>query len=152
MRRYQPYMPGESRAHRHVFTVLQDLSNYDKHRTLQPVVAVPERIEFTDVEPADCIVRRVSTKGFQGTLEPGAELARIYVKKTGPNPRIDLQPHFSFVPAIHARLTLVDFLQRTTNATNLLLREFAEPPKSAEALLGGPVPQAQGGPPGRHRG
>jgi hypothetical protein len=94
----------------------------------------------------------VGLKGFQRTVEPGAELARFYVKKTGPNPRIDLQPRFSLVPAIHSRLTLVDFLQRTTNATNLFLREFAEPTKSAEALLGGPVPQAQGDPSRRRRG
>jgi hypothetical protein len=78
--------------------------------------------------------------GFAGTLKPGAKLARFYVKNTGPNPRIDKQPQFHLVPAIHERLTLADFLERTMVATRLLLHEFAEPPASAVALLGTPIP------------
>jgi hypothetical protein len=140
VRRYQPFKPGESRAHRHAFTVLQELSNDDKHRVIQPVVAIPQRIDFTYTEATDCIVRRIGPDGFAGTLKPGAKLARFYVKKTGPNPRIDTQPQFHLVPAIHERLTLADFLERTMVATRLLLHEFAEPPASTVALLGTPIP------------
>jgi hypothetical protein len=124
VRRYQPFTPGESRAERHALTVLQDLSNADKHRVIQPVVAIPQRIDFTYTEATDCIVRRIGPAGFGGKLGPGAKLARFYVKKTGPNPRIDTRPQFHFVPAIHERLTLADFLQRTTLATRLILQEF----------------------------
>ena len=85
IRRYQPYKPGESRAHRHVFTVLQDLSNVDKHRAIQPVVAVPERLEYGKLEPIDCIIRRTRHGGFGGRIEPGAELVRFYVKNCGHN-------------------------------------------------------------------
>jgi hypothetical protein len=141
VRRYQPFAPGESRAHRHVFTVLQKLSNDDKHRVIQPVVAIPQRIDFTDTEAIDCIVRRIGPpRSFEGTVEPGAELARFYVKKTGPNPRIETRPNFHLVPSIHERLTLADFLEKTMGATRRLLREFAEPPPSAVALLGAPIP------------
>lgn len=144
VRRYQPYKPGESRAHKHVFTILQDLSNEDKHRAIQRVIPITEQIGFTNFEAFDCIPRRFAPGGFGGRLEPGAELLRIYVKKTGPNPRIDGKPHFTLVPALHERLSLTEFLEKTTNATNLLLREFAEPPPSALALVDAPIPPRQG--------
>lgn len=140
VRRYQPYKPGESQADRHVFTFLQELSNEDKHRAIQRVIPITERIEFSNPQAIDCIVRRVAPGGFGGRLEPGAVLLRFYVKKTGPNPRIGGQPHFTLVPALHERLSLTEFLERTMNATNLLLREFAEPPPSALALLEAPIP------------
>jgi hypothetical protein len=140
VRRYQPFTPGESRAERHALTVLRDLSNDDKHRVIQPIVAIPQRIDFPIVEATDCIFRRIGPAGFSGRLEPGAQLARFYVKKTGPKPRIDTRPQFHFVPAIHERLTLADFLQRTTLATRLVLQEFAEAPPIAVSLLGSPIP------------
>jgi hypothetical protein len=141
VRRYQPFARGERRgAPRHVFTVLQGLSNDDKHRVIQPVVAIPERIDFLNTEATDCIVGRIGPAGFGGKLEPGAKLARFYVKKTGPNPRIDTQPQFHFVPAIHERLTLADFLTRTTFATRRILQEFSEAPPSAVSLHSAPIP------------
>jgi hypothetical protein len=140
VRRYQPYRPGESRAHRHVFTILQELSNEDKHRAVQRVIPIAEQIDITNLQAFDCIPRRMRPGGFGGSLEPGAELLRIYVTKTGPNPRIDGQPHFTLVPALHERLSLTEFLEKTANATSLLLREFAEMPPSAAALIDAPIP------------
>ncbi len=140
VRRYQPYLPGESRAHRHVFTVLQEFSNIDKHRAIQSVKPIPHRIDFEDVQLTDCIFRRVGPGGFDGRLEPGAELVRFYVRKTGANPRTVVEPRLSIVPAIHERLTLAEFLERTMTATRLVLSEFADPPASAVALLDVPIP------------
>jgi hypothetical protein len=147
VRRYEPYRPGESRAHQHVFTVLQEPSNEDKHRAIQRVVPITSQIQFSNFEAIDCIVRRAKPGGFGGRLEPGAELMRFYVKKTGPNPRIDGQPHFALTPALHELLSLEEFLDKTMNATNVLLRKFAEPPPRAQALLGAPVPARSAGPP-----
>jgi hypothetical protein len=145
VRRYQPYRAGESRAHRHVFTVLQELSNEDKHRAIQRVVPIASEVHFTKFEAIDCIVRRTTRGGSGGRLEPGSELMRLYVKKTAPNPRIDGQPHFALTPALHELLSLEEFFARTVNATNLLLREFAEPPPSALAMLDAPVPPMPAG-------
>jgi hypothetical protein len=127
-----------------VFTVLQELSNEDKHRAIQRVVPIASQIRFSNFQAIDCIVRRATLGGSGGRLEPDAELMRLYVKKTGPNPRIDGQPHFTLIPALHELLSLDDFLLRTTNATNLLLREFAEPPQSALSLVGAPIPPRPG--------
>jgi hypothetical protein len=141
VRRYQPYKPGESRAFRHVFTVLRDLSNADKHRAIQPVVPIPNRITFDNLRPTDGIVRRIApAPGFSGLLQPGTELARFYVKKAGPEPRIDVQPHFALTPSINERLTLIDFLKKTMQATAIVLREFSEPPPSVLNLLGPLMP------------
>ena len=141
VRRFQPYIPGESRAHLHVFTVLRDLSNADKHRSIQPVVGVPDKVAFDDLRPSDCSLTRITMgRGFTGTLEPGAELAQFYVKKDGPNPHIDVQPRFSLTPAIHERLTLIDFLRQTMSATAIVLRQFSDPPPSLLNLVGPLMP------------
>jgi hypothetical protein len=141
VRRYQPYKWGESRAYRHVFTVLRDLSNDDKHRTIQPVVPVPQRITFNNLRPTDCIVRRAApAPGYSGTLQPGTELARFYVKKTGPQPHIDVEPHFALTPAINERLTLIEFLKNTMVSTAIVLRQFSDPPPSLLNLVGPLMP------------
>jgi hypothetical protein len=138
VRRYQPYKPGTTRAHRHVFTVLDALAQHDKHRTIQPVAAVPNRITFSNLRPIDCTITRIEpgSRGLIGTLEPNTELARFLVRKTGPKPDVQMQPHFNFVPAINDRLTLIDFLMKTMQLTGTLLREFSKPPKSVLTLLG----------------
>lgn len=141
VRRYQPYKPGERRASRHVFTVLRDLSNADKHRAIQPVIPIPNRITFNNLRPTDCIVRRIApAPGYSGTLQPGTELARFYVKKTGPQPHIDVEPHFALTPAINERLTLIDFLKKTMQATAIVLSQFSEPPPGVLNLLGPLMP------------
>jgi hypothetical protein len=141
VRRYQPYRPGKTRVHRHVFTVLDALAQHDKHRTIQPVVAVPDRIAFHNLSPIDCTITRIRpAPGYIGTLKPGTELARFYVTKTGPKPRIDMQPHFSLTPAIHERLTLIEFLKQTMQAIAIVLRQFSDPPQSLLSLLGPLMP------------
>ncbi len=130
VRRYQPYMAGESRAQRHVFAVLDSLARADKHRTVQPVFAFPHRLTFLKLEFADCTLSRtfVLTPHWAGASDPRPELGRFYVRKTGPQPRVEMLPHFSLVPAINERLTVAEFLDRTMTATSSLLREFSEPP------------------------
>ncbi len=50
VRRYQPYMAGESRAHRHVFAVLDSLAKADKHRTVQPFLpSAPTHLSKTRI-------------------------------------------------------------------------------------------------------
>ena len=137
VRRFQPFAPGESRAFRHVFTILRELSNADKHRSIQPVVAVPNRIKFDPLRPIDCIIRRIAiAPGYIGSLRPGTELARFYVKKTGPRPDIELLPRFNFVPAIHERLTVADFVTKTMRLTAMVLREFSDPTEGVRSLVG----------------
>lgn len=137
VRKYQPYTPGQSRVHRHVFTVLDALANADKHRTIQPVVAVPHGLTLFGLNFFDCIPRKFapSPRWDSAAKDEGAELGRFYVKKEGPEPRVDMQPHFSLVPAVNEFLTVSEFLEKTMTATSIVLREFAKPPQSVQDRL-----------------
>ncbi len=76
-------------------------------------------------------------------LRPGAELTRLYVKKTGPEPFIDVTPHFSVDPCVNERLTLQEFARKTINAISLVLHQFSDPPPSVQAITGSPPPRPQ---------
>jgi hypothetical protein len=132
----QPYMYGKRNLTRHVFLALRKLSNADKHRTIQPIIAVPENATYTLGKPEDCVFRRLAAPKARFKLEPGAELARLYVKKTGPEPYIDVDPHFTIDPAINERLLVGEFLKRTMGFSRHLLLAFAKPPESVRAILG----------------
>src|SRR5205807_401510 len=137
VRRYQPYISGQRNVHLHVFRVLDDLSTADKHRVIQPVQAAPERAAYRILRQTDCVVTRLSPHTRRVTLKPGTELARFYVRKTGPNPEIEVEPRFAVDPAINERLTLQDWAAHTMKVASLLLSEFAEPPKSVHTMLTG---------------
>jgi hypothetical protein len=101
------------------------------------VIGVPEAIQYDVKREVDCTLRRISMRGFEGEVKPGRELARFYVKKTGPRPFIDVAPGIkNFIPAINARLTLIEFLTQTMQATGTVLREFSKPLNSVIALVG----------------
>jgi hypothetical protein len=141
VRRYQPYKAGKRNLDRHVLWVLNDLSRRDKHRTVQPVVPVPDRSNYEIGHQIDCVYRRMQLRNPRDVLEPGVELTRLYVKKTGPDPYIDVDPHFTIDPSINARLTLQEFLSKTMRAISIVLYEFAEPPPSVEAITGNAAPR-----------
>ena len=61
---------------------------------------------------------------------------RIYVKKTGPDPHVDVQPHFTIDPSVNARLTLEEFLTRATDAISRVLYACADPPTASSRSLG----------------
>ena len=133
----QPYRAGKRNLDRHSLWILDELSRLDKHRTIQPVVPVPDRTGYDIHKQTDCLYRRLALTSPRGVLQPGAELARIYVKKTGPDPYVDVKPHFTIDPSINDRLTLQEFLNKTPRAIQIILREFADPPASVKPILGG---------------
>jgi hypothetical protein len=136
VRRCQPYIHGQRNLHRHVLTVLTKLSNADKHRVIQPVQASPGNIGIRIGETTDCIYRGVSPRNPREVLQPGTELGRIFVKKTGPEPYIDMEPRFAIDPSINEFLTLKEFLIKTETTVRHILRAFSKPPKSARAIVG----------------
>jgi hypothetical protein len=137
VRAVQPWRAGTTRLDRHVLWVLEGLAQEDKHRSLRPVAPVPDSTGIGVGFAKDCIYRRMGTATPRKILEPGTELVRLYVKKTGPDPHIDVQPHFTLNPSINARLTLEQFLLKTRDALLRLLYAFADPPDSIAPILGG---------------
>ncbi len=139
VRRCQPYRAGKRNLRRHVLLVLDELSRKDKHRAIRPVVPVPEQGAFAIEAVQDCIYRRFKPS-TRGALQPGTELGRFYLKKTGPDPDIDVEPRFTLDPALDEFLSIQEFLTKTISAIRILLRLFSEPPESATAMVGNPIP------------
>jgi hypothetical protein len=106
VRRYQPYSRGESRAPSHVFSILKNLSDADKHRVIQPVIPVPEEAHYKLLTYQSCEITRYALRARKATLQEGTELGRIYVRRDrrgGPDPQVEVQPHFSIYPAVYER-------------------------------------------------
>ncbi len=141
IRACQPYLKGKRNLSRHVVWVVGELSRLDKHRTIQPIYAIPDRAGYDIGEQTDCIYRRMRRRSARRVLKPGTELTRLYVKRTGPEPFIDVQPHFSMDPAVYdPRLTLQQFLVQTIRAVSEILRLFAPQPESAKRIISTPLP------------
>jgi hypothetical protein len=129
VRRYQPYQAGKRMQSRHPFSALEKLSNHDKHRTIQPLWALPIGMQFKIDQLYDCVITRIPKHGRLARLEVDAEFARIYVRRTGPNPGADMQGRLQVEPFIDEFMLLSDWLAKTTAFSGSLLREFAEPPE-----------------------
>jgi hypothetical protein len=144
VRRFQPYITGQRRLNRHVLVVLDDLANADKHRVIQPIQALPESMSFEVVKVTDCTVTRLKPRARRTTLKPGAELVRVYVRKTGPEPDMDVEPKFTLDPAVNERFTFQDWGYTTMRIIAQVLLAFAEPPQTVRTMLGatshGPSP------------
>jgi hypothetical protein len=136
IRRFQPFWhPARSKPHpvqfvdRHCLSVLKDLNPEDKHRTLRPVWAWPVGGTLFVGQAVDCTVTRIPSRARGIILGAGAELQRVYVKRTGPSPDVYLEVHLTVHPTLDARVTLESWLQQTTFHVGALLSRFSEPPK-----------------------
>ena len=131
VRRYQPYASAGMRGvPSHIFTQLDRLSNADKHRTIQPAIAIPEEATYELNGAYDCTVTRFGEKALRMPIEVGAELAWFYVRKRGPNPRLDVKGHLHTYPALSGSVFgAEDWLKRMAPFTRNLLSAFADPPE-----------------------
>lgn len=77
---------------------LQLLSNRDKHRTINTVVAAPEFLIMTFTPVRDCEVKNFAS--ISAGLEVGAEAIWLDIVPTGPNPQLEVAPHFTATIAI----------------------------------------------------
>jgi hypothetical protein len=128
IRRYQPYAQGKRNIPHHVFTPLPKLSSDDKHRTVQPLLMLPQAGGIKVYEPTDCVVTRIPVRVPRKPLEVGAEIQRAYVRKTGPNPQMHMEPELTAVPALNTDFWLEDWLTQSVSFAGRMLREFADPP------------------------
>ena len=126
VRKAQPYARGKTKVSRHCFTTLQELSNADKHRTIQPVWLRPEGNWHEVLESRDCIVRRIRDMKPK-TLKIDTEIARVYAKKTGPDPDIHLQGYVATGVALPNGDWLPNFLKPMREFTIQTMLQFAEP-------------------------
>ena len=128
--RYQPYASAGIRGvHSHILTQLDRLSNADKHRTIQPAVAIPDEATYEVKGLFDCTLTRFRTRAIRVPIKVGTELAWFYVKKTGPNPHVDVKGNLAIYPALSESIFgAEDWLKRMGPFTSRLLSEFSDPP------------------------
>ncbi|MEX2256916.1 MAG: hypothetical protein WEC34_15890 [Acidimicrobiia bacterium] len=141
VRKTQPYLRGKRRAQRHVFTILNDLSIVDKHRTIQPVQTITMRGSYTILKMVRCEETRDTRQPRErrAVMEVGAEIGIVRVRKTGPDPEIDVGVTLDFTPGITPTNRLDEWLQVTGQLIrNLLIHLDPEPPNEI-AQLGDPT-------------
>lgn len=145
IRRYQPYMRGKTNLWRHCLTPLPRLTADDKHKQIRPVWSVPLTGRVRQGPPRDCEVTRVPMQARRVILQEGAEIQRVYVRKTGSNPDVEMEAHITAQPTLDGRIHLGEWVQQTTFHIRDLIWEFSDPPEELGTL--GILTSKQKGPP-----
>lgn len=136
VRRYQPYHGGERRSARHAFEALRRLSKDDKHRTIQPALLAPRGSMYHVHDPRDCTITRIPASFvLWEPLQVGTHLAPIYVRKTGPNPRVKVGGHLAMQPGLQQGVLLGEWLEVLDEMTSRLLKDLSDPPTELLAKL-----------------
>lgn len=131
IRKYQPYKAGVRLIASHCLTVLKILSDHDKHRTIQPVALLPTTVMHKVSKTHDCVPLLVSPKLREPRiLNVGTEIGFLRVRKTGPNPEIEMhETEFKGAIGIHTRARLDRWFMATHEWIGQLLLEFAPQPE-----------------------
>jgi hypothetical protein len=129
VRAAQPYK-HRPKAKRQVncLLLLAEINTVDKHRTIQPVLDVPEFASYNITEFQDCVLSKLPVYAERVPLQIDTEMAFIRVRKTGPNPHIEVEPDVVAQPAVNERVWLRDWLDLTLRYVFLLLQDFSGPP------------------------
>jgi hypothetical protein len=128
IRQYQPYITGDELIDRHAFRVLADLSDHDKHRTLQPVGIRLSSVECKAINSHDCVIRRIITSKSTELIHVNTKLATIFTRKTGPNPtfQVEIQPAADV--AFNENIWVKNLLDNVQENVFKLLLAFGAPP------------------------
>lgn len=131
VRRYQPY---QHRAWRYALPLLAEINAADKHRTVQPVWAIPMTADIEVTHEHHCIVRERDTIAKRKVLKVDTELGFVRARKMGPNPHIEVIPHLTSEPSFEDRRLVREWLRTAVWWVQWLLYEFSEPPNEIGAL------------------
>lgn len=131
---YQPYEWGDDR-NSHPFHLLTKFVNRDKHRELQlaKIQHLRQGTKFSAnvTRWHDFAIRSVKPGRVFGnppkmatSFNPGAEVARVYGKKTGPNPDVDMNFQATVTPTFESGEWLADTLKAIGVAITKLFGEI----------------------------
>ena len=121
VRKAQPYRHGKTKRPYHSLLILTTFNNVDKHRTLQPVIFLPERLAYEVTDHGDCLIRHMPSQARRKVLQVGAELTRFPVKRIGPDPYMKVEYQLATVPALHETLSLEEWLTQTSKLIGAFL-------------------------------
>lgn len=134
IRRFQPYHIDHRRkgGEQALFTLAR-LNNHDKHRELQPTLTVPIRGTFTCSNVVDCVITEQRIRARAPAFHVNAEIGTLRVRKTGPNPDMDIDPDISTEIALGNRVTFKTWYETTAAWIAELLNKFSEPPSELDS-------------------
>ena len=69
-------------------------------------------------------------------MESGAELSRVYVRKTGPHPDLKAKLTLTFKPAMNEEIPIAEWINQTEIELFRLLTAFSKPPEGKIMSLG----------------
>jgi hypothetical protein len=137
VRRYQPYHERPRRRTNHAFAILSRLNNDDKHKTLQPAQSAPRGMAYDITRVHDCTVTRIPAEfTVWEPLQVGTKLVPVYVRRTGPNPYIEVEGHLASEPALQQGVLLSEWVTLMRPIVANLLGELSDPPTKLLAKLG----------------
>ena len=135
-KRWDPDVPAEPPFIPPPFGALRHLSNLDKHRvinvTFQQFNRMTIRNPMND-EYRDCVLDTNKGPGGSGSmklfpdgqrLKSGSEILRIFVRPTGPNPDVDIDPNMTVVVVIEPNWHLFPLSAAIGSGIADLLRRF----------------------------
>ncbi|MGH2934891.1 MAG: hypothetical protein ACRDL2_10330 [Gaiellaceae bacterium] len=134
VRTAQPYVHGHTNVPYHALWILAAFNNVDKHRTLQPVHFLPERFDYEIRDARDCEVTRKQRRTRRRILQIDAELAYFPVRRTGPNPELQVEYEIAAFPALSEHLSLEDWLNNVGAVVGSVLGKISDPPRELAAL------------------
>jgi hypothetical protein len=127
VRKHQPYHKHTAKG-LHSLMILSSVNNDNKHRSVQPVWNVPEFTSIEITNQHDCVFSDRRSHAKRLPLKVGTELVLIPVRKTGPNPTIEVNPDVLVRPILDQNVWLHDWLRTATLFLFMLLAEFSFPP------------------------
>lgn len=146
VRRAQPYFTSKRDVRLNPLWHLPGIGRDDKHRAIRPTFGSPVGTRIYVSNPRDCVITRIPKRSERYLLKVDAEICRVYVRKTGPDPKVDMRVDTAFKPMIDEGITLEDWLASTGRVVEWLLRQFAEPPGEMADLDWKPFFRIKGAP------
>jgi hypothetical protein len=123
LRAVQPYKGGR-RVDYHPFAIVQKYSNEDKHRILPLTFWRPFDAEHTLGRVRDFVPGRVVSPKVISP-QAGAEILRVYGRRTGPSPRVEVSIGSSAEVAIDGRFWLADTYINSSNLIKATLNALS---------------------------
>jgi hypothetical protein len=131
----QPYRRGARNRPRDPLVLLASINSGDKHRTIQPLWAFPNRVDIEVTDLRDfALLRQDHWQRRADPLEVGTEVAFMRGWKMGSNPQLEVQLHIAATPTIDNRISLQVWSQMTGVLVFGLLRQFSDQPPSIHEI------------------
>jgi hypothetical protein len=134
VRRCQPYKHARGIRAWYWTSVLAKVNTSDKHRTMEPVWALPIHAAIEISDSRDCVVPDRNVPSKRGPLKVDTELVFIRARKKGPNPHIEVIPHLFAEPAVQVHLLVREWLRTSIFWGQKLLTEFSEMPPNIGSI------------------